>query len=237
MFDRIKKAFSKEGARKEAGSSSAFPASSQLAGGELSEWASTQGWAYAERGQGRGHSLEGAVGGRPWRLEVGRPSRDFIRQQELRARAELGLPEEVAVLLMNRPLKETLEKRAYQLFTDNLRTTADPNLPEEMRWLAMYPEVGWDSIGTGFWQRYAVLAEERDHAEHWLNGALADLLLHWPDPAPDAQVPFMLMLLRGKAYLRMEYTSGDMATLQHATAVFTAACESALGGLATDLAL
>jgi hypothetical protein len=38
---------------------------------------------------------------------------------------------------MNRPLKEALEKRACEKYTDTLQTTADPSLPEEMRWLAM----------------------------------------------------------------------------------------------------
>ena len=45
---------------------------------------------------------------------------------------------------MNRPLKESLEKQAYQIYTDQLQTSVDPNLPEEMRWLAMYDEVGWE---------------------------------------------------------------------------------------------
>ena len=36
-------------------------------------------------------------------------------------------------------------------------------------------------------------------------------MLDWPEPAPSAEVPFMMMLLRGKAYLRMEYTPADLA--------------------------
>ena len=48
--------------------------------------------------------------------------------------------------------------------TDTLQTTADPNLPEEMRWLAMYDEVGWDSLPRPFWERYAILADQRENA-------------------------------------------------------------------------
>jgi hypothetical protein len=33
---------------------------------------------------------------------------------------------------------------------------------------------------------------------------------HWPDTATSAEVPFMMMLLRGKAYLRMEYKPADL---------------------------
>lgn len=110
---------------------------------------------------------------------------------------------------------------------------ADPNLPEEMRWLAMYDEVGWDALPPAFWERYAVLADRRENALAWLSPALAAMTMDWPDPAPDAETPFILMLLRGKAYLRMEYKPADMPTLQHASLIFTSACESAVKGLST----
>ncbi|MCJ0763409.1 hypothetical protein [Variovorax terrae] len=230
MFERFKKVFAKD-------AKEAFAPSSQLASSQVSEWAGTRGFAFSERSEGKGFSLEGTVGNKPWRMERGRPSRNFIRGEELRARAELGINEDVAVLVMNRRLKDALEKKAYQLYTDTLQTTADPNLPEEMRWLAMYQEVGWDSIPKPFWERYAVLADERDHALAWLDAGLAGLLMDWPEPGPTAEVPFMLMLLRGKAYLRMECTPSDMPTLEHAATIFTSACEAALGGLSTDISL
>jgi hypothetical protein len=45
-----------------------------------------------------------------------------------------------------------------------------------------------------------------------------------------------MLLLRGKAYLRMEYSPADLATLRHAALIFTSACESALGSLAGPIA-
>jgi hypothetical protein len=48
------------------------------------------------------------------------------------------------------------------------------------------------------------------------------------DPAPRAEVPFMILLLRGKPYLHMEYRPANVATPQHASVIFTRACESAL---------
>ena len=230
MFDRLKKAFSKD-------TKAGFQPSSQLASTQVSEWAGTQGFGFTGMEAGKGFSLTGKVSGKPWRMELGKPSRNFIRGEELRARAELGINEDAAVLVMNRPLKEALEKKAYSIYTDSLQTTADPNLPEEMRWLSMYEEVGWDSLPRPFWERYAILADQRENALAFMDTGLAELLLGWPQPAPSAEVPFMLMLLRGKAYLRMEYNPAEMATLQHAAAVFTSACESALGGLSTDIAL
>ena len=232
MFDRIKKAFAKEAREPEPPPAAA---TSQLA--PVSEWAATQGFTFSSQGAGEGYSIQGHVAGKPWRMEVGRPSRKYIQGEELRARAELGIRDDVSLMVINRPLKEALEKQAYAMFTDSLQTTADPNLPEEMRWLAMYDEVGWDSMPRTFWERYAVLTDQREHALAWLDPTLAQLMLGWPAPAPSAQVPFMVLLMRGKAYLRMEHQPSDMSTLQHAAQVFTSACESAVGAFSTDLPL
>jgi hypothetical protein len=225
MFNRIKKAFSKENQPAEA------PAS-QLAAGPVSEWAATRGFGFSVDDKGHGIALEGKVSGKPWRMQLGKPSRNYILGQEVRARAELGIDESVAVLVINRPLKEALEKRAYQMYTDPLQTSADARLPEEMRWLAMFDEVGWASLPMDFWNRLAVLTDRRESALTWIDQSLADLMLKWPEPAPSAEVPFLLMLLNGKVYLRMEYTPADVATLQHAAHVFTSACEAALGAWA-----
>ncbi len=225
MFERIKKAFSKEGKNPQEA------VASQEAHGPVSEWAGTQGFAFSVDTPSQGIALDGKINGRPWRLQLGRPTRNYIIGQEIRARGELKLDEDIAVLIMNRPLKEALEKRAYQIYTDDLQTSVDQTLPEEMRWLAMFDEVGWDSLPREFWDRFAVLTDRRDDALAWIDPALADLILKWPAPAPSAEVPFMVLLLNGKAYLRMEYTPADLATLAHASLIFTSACESALGAL------
>lgn len=232
MFDRIRKAFSRA-AREDGGDAAA---ASRMASDAVSEWASTRGFDVSSTGNSGTLALEGRVRGKRWRMELGRPSRDFIPGEELRGRAELGLPEGTAVLILNRTLKDVLEKRACSIYTDQLQTTADPKLPEEMRWLAMYDEVGWDSLPPAFWEVYAVLADKRESALAWIDPVLARMMMEWPLPAPGAEAPFMLMLLRGKCYLRMQYQPATMATLQHATLIFTSACESALGGLSAPLA-
>lgn len=235
MFDRIKKALSREPREPREDAKETLGPPSQLAGGAVSEWASTRGFGFSTSGDGGTVTLEGRVQGKRWRMELGRPTRNFIRGEELRGRAELGIDPNAAVLLLNRTLKEALEKKAYSAYTDDLQTMADPNLLEEMRWLAMYDEVGWNALPQAFRERYAVLADRRENALAWLGPALAAMMMDWPDPPPGAETPFMLMLLRGKAYLRMEYQPADMPTLQHAALIFTSACESALGGLATPV--
>lgn len=224
MFDRIRKALTRAAPAPATGTADARP--SPAADAPLSQWAAAQGLSFtADAG---GTTLEGRVRGRPWRLERGKPTRDYVVGQELRARAELALHEDVAAMVMNRSLKEALESKAFEQSTDQLRTTIDGNLPQEVRWLAMFDEFVWEGPPAAFWDRYAVVAERRETAVAWIDTALAQQLVGWPAPAPSAQAPFTLLLLRGRAYLRMEYRPANLATLQHAALVFTSACESAL---------
>lgn len=202
----------------------------------ISNWAGLQGWNYTKRSDGRGgYQLEGKVGGKTWRIEQGKPSRDFIVGTELRGRAELDVSEDVAVLILNRQLKNELDKRAFALYTNSLQTIADPNLPEEMRWLSIYEEVGWESLGDAFLNNYAILADTRETAQQWLDQGMVDALLGWPDLDPSA--PKILMVLRGKVYLRMQYTQDDIPTLEHAIDLFTSACAQAQANFSVDLKL
>ena len=224
MFDRIKKVFSREAATGRTPGVSGL----RLADGPMSEWAETQGFDFSADATGHGVALEGKVRDKRWRMELGRPTRGFIRGKDLSARAQLGIDEDLAVVVMSRPLKESLEKRAYEAYTDDLQTLVDASLPQEMRWLAMFDEIAWESLPEEFWNRFSVLSDRRETALAWIDPQLARLMMDWPTPAPSAEVPFMILLLRGKAYLRMEYTPANMATLQHAALIFTRASESAL---------
>nr|WP_315187748.1 hypothetical protein [uncultured Albidiferax sp.] len=193
----------------------------------FSGWADSQGLAFDRLDDAGGFAVIGAVGGRPWRLERSPAGRDFIVGAELRARAELGLPEHLAIMLINRPLKESLEKRAYEQATHGVQTTVDVALPEEARWLALYDQVGWNTAPLEFWDHYALVADNRAQAQQWLDGPLMDLLQAWPTSAVQQDTPFILQVQRGRVYLRMEYPHSDVPTLRHAVAVFTQACVSA----------
>ena len=191
------------------------------------QWADLNGLSCKlEAGDGN-FRVSGELGGHPWKAERAPASRDYLVGGELRGRAEIGISAQVTVVIMNRALKELLEKRAYALYTDTLETQVSPVLTEEMRWLALYPEAGWDSLTDAFFHRYAILAERRAHAMSWLTPALADLLMAWPDPAPDNTVPFILMLMRGKAHLRMQALPGnaaaDLPALIHAVKLLVTA--------------
>jgi hypothetical protein len=226
MFDRLRKAFTRH-------PDHASPSGSRPSGGNsvlapVSEWAATQGFGFSQTGTAA-FGLEGQVGGKSWRMEVGRPSRKYIQGEELRARADLGLHHDGDVVVMSRPLKEQLAKQAYEHYTDDVQTTVGATMPEEVRWLAMFDEVGWDSLPRVVWTRYSVITDAREHALAWIDPLLAQQLLDWPAPAPGPDVPFMLMLLRGKVYLRMQQAASQLPVLQHAAQVLASACENALG--------
>ncbi len=220
MFDRLKKVFARDASPAVA----ATPGNSPL---EL--WAAGLGFNVVRKGATEEFSLSGQVGGKPFRLDRTSPSRAFIVDHELRARAELDVDPEVSVMVINRQLRDALEKKAYENYTDSLQTTLDTSMPEEVRWLAMYDEMGWESGAVpGFWKRYSIVADTREHAQQWVNPELMQALLDWPAGLPEQEPPFIMILQRGKIYLRMEFTPSDLPTLQHATGVVVTACESAL---------
>lgn len=221
MLARLKRLFDKESPPIEESPDSG------VADSHVSAWASRHGLAFSGPTPTRRFSVEGRIDGTPWRMDLGRPSRRFIRGEELRARAELGLPEGLAVLVMNRQLKKALDKQAYQNYTHSLQTRVDSALPEEMRWLAMYDEVAWPGLSETFWARYAVLANQQEHAEAWLNEGLANRLLQWPEPRLSDKTPFLLMLLKGRAQLCMECRPEDLSIIRHAAKVLSHACQSA----------
>ena len=55
----------------------------------MAEWAHGQGFAYVADGKADDSVVTGTLAGKPFKLERGRASRDYIRGDELRARAEL----------------------------------------------------------------------------------------------------------------------------------------------------
>ena len=186
------------------------------------------------QGPGAGIGIQGVLHGKPWKLERAAASRNYISGEEIRGRADIAVDPQATIIIMNRPLKELLEKRAYALYTDSLETHAGPTLMEEMRWLALYPEVGWERCPDSFWKRYAVMTNHRAQAIKWVTPDLAELLTIWPEPAPGANVPFILMVMRGKAHLRMQVTSTDPASLDHISNFFTTAAQSAIDVYATS---
>lgn len=167
--------------------------------------------------------LIGGVAGAACKVEIGAPTRDYIDGEELRARGELGIDKSVSVIVMQRELKNLLERRAYSTITNSLQTSVHEGLTEEMRWLASYNEVAWRGVPEAFWRRYAILARDSDEAIIWCDGRLIDLLLQLP--AGLQGQPLLLALMRGNCYFRAQHGAPGSESLP---GLFAAACESAV---------
>jgi hypothetical protein len=190
-------------------------------------WARQRGLALKRVREDEGVVVEGAMHGTPWRMEWGPPQRAYILERELRLRMDLGLPHGLQMLVTSRALAEELEQSAYALFTQDMQTRIDSGMPEEMRWLAMFPKTQLAAMKP-LKSRFAAVASAPEPLAAWIDGELARLL----DAAARGWLahdePMVLMTLRGRLYLRIESLQPDEAMLDGALALFEAAAQRAL---------
>jgi hypothetical protein len=227
MFDRLRKAFSAFGGT---ASAPGRPVSNR----EVSRWAAQQQLAIVAHATEGHFDLGGDLYGHPWRLECGVPTRDYVRGMELRGRADVGADPDAAVMVINRPLQDTLESTTYSAITDTLQTAISSSLPEEMRWLSMYEEVEWPGLPTSFREHFTVVAERIEHAQRWVHAPVVSQLLNAVEGEGGderAQSPMVLMLARGRVYLRLEHTQRSLAEIAHAKQLLLIAGQSALQNL------
>ena len=207
---------------------------------EAPDWSAVAEWARQRQGQfkrareNEGFVVEGTQDGRAWRLEWGPPQRSYIEGRELRLRMELGLPPDLQMLLMSRPLMETLERQTFERYTEQMQTQIDVATPEEMRWLAMLPKVAL-AVDRDFKSRFGAVAIAPRLGSAWIEGALAERLAQAALGALAAQPPFVLMTLRGRIYLRTQLAEPDVAVLGVMADLFETAAAQAVrvvGGVA-----
>jgi hypothetical protein len=191
---------------------------------DIDKWASTHGY---ELGAGSrnaaGPQVLGVSSGVTWRMEWGTPSRDYIPTMELRVRAELAEEFRPYGLLASRRLFEVLQQRAFSLFTDSLQTMPGANLPEELRWVSIlqeYPGVPQvlrpqlavagtpPLVFNKFWDNLM---------ENWQQ---SDVLKGWDG----SDNPLIVMMTRGRLYVRMSISGPTMAELEFSRALLEAVC-------------
>jgi len=163
-------------------------------------------------------------------LESGLPTRDYLHDTELRARADVHAATDVCVMVISRALKEELEGRVYGAITESLQTAVDESLPQEMRWLAMYEELQWPELPPSFLQLFAVVGERSEQARRWINAAVVSHLLG-DRSAAQVALPLVLMLSGGKVSLRMQTTACHLPDLEYATALLRVAATVAAQNL------
>ena len=201
---------------------------------DVSRWAAQQRLAIVTHATDGHFDLGGDIHGHPWRLECSTPTRDYVQGLELRGRADVGADPDAAVMVINRPLQELLEKRTYDEITDTLQTAISSSLPEEMRWLSMYENVEWPGLPASFREHFTVVAERIELAQRWVHAPVVSQLLNAVEGeggAERAQSPMVLMLARGRVYLRLEHTQRSLAEISHAKQLLLVAGQAALQNL------
>lgn len=193
----------------------------------LQAWARERGLAVKRVRDDDGVVVEGMMHGTPWRMEWGPPQRAYILERELRLRMDLGLPPTLQMLVTSRALAEELEQSAYALFTQDMQTRIDSGMPEEMRWLAMFPKTQLAAMRP-LRQRFSAVAAAPEPLAAWIDGELAQQLDAAARGWLTQDEPMVLMTLRGRLYLRIESVQPDVALLDGALALFEAAAQRAL---------
>ena len=191
------------------------------------EWARQRGAQFKRAHDDAGFVIEGQLDGRDWRLEWGPPQRAYIEGHELRLRMELGLSQDLQMLLMSRPLLETLERQTFERYTEQMQTHIDLATPEEMRWLAMFPKVTL-SLDKEVRRRFAAVASSPPAGAAWIAGPLAEQLAEVAQGPLPAETPLVLMTLRGRVYLRLQLAEPDVATVAAMVSLFEAAAAQAV---------
>ena len=194
---------------------------------EISQWALRRGHGFKRARGHDGFVLDGTLEARPWRIEWGPPQRDYIEGHELRLRMELELASDMQMLLLSRPLMDALERKTFEEFTDNVQTQIGTKTPEEMRWLVMFPKVDMATL-KALRGRFGAVASAPASGLSWLEGPLANALEQAANGFLRRAPPFVLMTLRGRAYLRMQLVAPDSKDVAAALAVFETAVTQAL---------
>jgi len=233
MFDKIKNLFGKsaEHEPRDTDSGELRPAEGDIyamskeAQAAAEKLAKARKLIFAPRPEQRGYTLDGQIQGKPYKIERGSPSREYVQGVELRARCDLGVSPNAVLMVVNRHLKKSLDENTYSAFTDTMETMVNTHLPEEVMWMTMYGEVGWHDLGERFISDYCILAEDKHHARALVDAKLVKALTSWP--AHSLTRPVIFMLMRGRLYMRMQFDD-DSFMLEHALDSFELFCSNIL---------
>jgi hypothetical protein len=189
----------------------------------IQAWAERKGHVLRGVRESEGFVVEGKVGAVPWRLEWGPSQRPYVKGFELRLRAELGLPPDVQVLVLNRELQEQMEKDVFDQYVEGVQTRIDNQTPPEMRWLVMFPKLSGPELGS-MRERFAALASHKAWLAAWLTGPLRTALAGTSLPAGQ---PLVLMVGRGRLTLRKALEEPEVRGIEPWVALFETAMREA----------
>lgn len=190
-------------------------------------------WAHARRFNDKrvrddqGIVVEGGDARLAWRMEWGVPQRTYLIDRELRIRMDLGIPPGMQLLVTSRQLAEEMEQSAFSLFTQDMQTQVDSSMPEEMRWIAMFPKTQL-AVMKSLKSRFAATGNNPSSLSNWLEDELAGKLEEASRTWLVEDQPFVLMTLRGRLYVRLECMQPDDFVLDGMLSVAMTAARSAI---------
>lgn len=205
--------------RLRAGRAAAVPAA-------LQAWGQARGLRAQPWPDGEGWTLKGAGPTGAWQLGWGRWGRGHPGGAGLRLRLEGGWPPGLQLLLCERDLAESLSQGAFQRWTEPAQTVLDTDMPEEQRWLALFPPTPWPGL-HGLRQRFRAVAPLAPPLGAWLDGPLAEALRQaargWLKPEDQ----LLILVQRGWLELRLAGPPPEAERLDAAWALARLAAERA----------
>ena len=194
----------------------------------IMEWAESRNAKFTQTDDGQGFLIEApkALPG-ALRIEWGASQRSYLPGFELRMRCEMGLHSDLQLMVLCRTLMEEMERVVFEAYTDTLKTRADTDTPEEMRWLVMFPKFN-HAASQILRQRYGLVGVTKDLTSAWIEGALGEALVQASQDLLPEGHPFVLMCLRGNLYLRTQMTEADLPRVQALVHLLECAAREAL---------
>lgn len=187
----------------------------------VADWAEASGHGFKRARDGDGFAVD-ARAPKVWRLEWGLRQRHYIQGYELRVRADIGAAVGLQMALLSRALMQELEREVFEEFTEGVRTRADTETPEEMRWLVMYPKLGGSAL-QGLREHFGGVAKVPPILTQWLQGPLATALEKTAALWLRAGEPLVLVVQRGRLTLRCAMAKPDVERMQAMVALFEVA--------------
>jgi hypothetical protein len=191
----------------------------------VADWAGASGNRFARTRDGSGFVVEPADAVIGWRLEWGPSQRHYFSGPELRLRAEVGATGDLQMLVITRELMALLEQQVFEESTDGTETRMDDDLPEEMRWLVLYPKLPRAAMGA-LREAFGALSNVPRAAASWIEGALSQQLESASAWLPEGAA-LVLVVQRGRLTLRCPLAQPELAPIKGALALFGVALSAA----------
>ena len=188
-------------------------------------WAASRHFRFRRVRDGHGCVLEGQLAQRPCRVEWGPAQRGYIAGPELRLLADLDLPRDLVLVLLNRSLMQWMEQTVYEQFVDDVQTRSDTDSPAEMRWLVMFGRAGGHELGR-LRERYGGATNLMQWLVQWLSSPLNDALAATLDTVA-ADHPVVITIKGGRLLLRTAMSQPDSLALAQWVSVYEHALREA----------